>query len=426
VGGINLWKSTDGGDTIVDISSWSEPDKISAHSDHHCIVAHPEFDGNTNRTVFFGNDGGVFKTDDIETVGNDAEPPRINGWVELNNTYAVTQFYGGAGNVASGTIIGGTQDNSTLCFTPAGGTESWNEIEIISGDGGYCAADPNDPKYFYGEYIYLDIHRSTDGGQTAEYISGKAWNESSEEWYWKRPPYQISDAMNQNALFIAPFVLDPNEPNRILGGGFSLWRTNDAKTPNTPNTGPSWRPIKSPAGRTREGLPNFISAIAVAQGNPDLVWVGHKDGQVYRTDNGTDNNPVWKRIEQTGSNPLSVNLVCTCITIDSSNHEIVYVTFSGYERDNVWKTINGGRTWSDIGAALPAAPVHSLTIHPRKATFLYVGTEVGTFASEDSGATWPNNVGPTNCSVYELFWMGETLVCATHGRGMFQIDLSGV
>ncbi len=414
VGGIDLLKSTDGGDTLSDISTWWDP--RSAHADHHCIVAHPEFDGNTNKVVFFGNDGGVYKTDDVDTVGNDADLPRINGWVELNNTYGVTQFYGGAGNADSGTIIGGAQDNGTIRFTPEGGTEGWDEM--FGGDGGYCAADPDHPEYVYGEYVFLNIHRSTDGGQTAEFISGQVWN--GFDWVWKPPPYRISDARNQNALFIAPFVLDPNESERILAGGLSLWRTNDAKMPNTPNTGPSWRPIKGSAGR-------FISAIAVAQSNPDLVWVGHEDGQVYRTDNGTDNNPVWKRIGQTGPNPLSVGLVCTRITIDPSDHETVYLTYSGYARDNVWKTTDGGGQWSDIGASLPEAPVHSLTIHPRKSEFLYVGTEVGIFASEDGGATWsPTNEGPTNCSVYELFWMGDTLVCATHGRGMFQIDLSGV
>ena len=49
------------------------------------------------------------------------------------------------------------------------------------------------------------------------------------------------------------------------------------------------------------------------------------------------------------------------------------------------------------------------------------------FASEDGGATWsPTNEGPTNCSVDDLFWMNRALVCVTHGRGMFQIDLSQV
>jgi hypothetical protein len=76
---------------------------------------------------------------------------------------------------------------------------------------------------------------------------------------------------------------------------------------------------------------------------------------------------------------------------------------------------------------LPTAPVRAVTVHPRRAGFVYAGTEVGLFASEDSGATWsPTNQGPTNCSVDDLFWMGETLVSVTHGRGMYRIDLSGV
>ncbi len=52
---------------------------------------------------------------------------------------------------------------------------------------------------------------------------------------------------------------------------------------------------------------------------------------------------------------------------------------------------------------------------------------MGVFASEDGGATWSaTNEGPTSCSVEDLFWHGETLICVTHGRGMFSIDLSGV
>jgi hypothetical protein len=68
--------------------------------------------------------------------------------------------------------------------------------------------------------------------------------------------------------------------------------------------------------------------------------------------------------------------------------------------------------------------VRALAIHPKNSKFLYLGTEVGLFSSEDAGTTWsPANEGPTNCSVDSLFWMGTTLVCATHGRGMFKINL---
>jgi len=39
VGGVNLWRSTDGGNTLIDISTWWDP--RSCHADHHRIVSDP-------------------------------------------------------------------------------------------------------------------------------------------------------------------------------------------------------------------------------------------------------------------------------------------------------------------------------------------------------------------------------------------------
>jgi photosystem II stability/assembly factor-like uncharacterized protein len=421
VGGIDLWKSVDGGDTLAEISTWWE--SASVHADHHAIVSHPRFDGVQNRTVYFGNDGGVFKARDVRAVGTEAEPPYVAGWTELVNSFGVTQFYGGAGNSTSGKIVGGAQDNGTICFDPATGTESWKTI--FGGDGGWCAADPTDPDVFYGEYTYLNIHRNTDGGSSDDtqgdrYISGQFWNAAVGDWDWKPVPYRIPDAMSFDALFIAPFVLDPNEPARLIAGGLSLWRTNDAKAPNTPTSGPEWHAIKPSTG-------SHVSAIAIAAGNSDVIWVGHKNGMVFRTLNGTAQVPTWQRMDGTGSKPLRAQRYCTCITIDPADGQVVYVAFGGFVRGNVWVTSDGGAKWKDLSATLPAAPVRAIAVHPRRTEFVYVGTEVGVFASEDAGATWsPTNEGPTNCSVDDLFWMEETLVCATHGRGMFRIDLAGV
>ncbi len=421
VGGIDLWRSTNGGDTLRRISSWQESE--SAHADHHVIVSHPDYDGTGNRQVFFGNDGGVYRAANARTVGRDRDR-HVQGWTRLVNNYAVTQFYGVAGNAASGTIIGGAQDNGTLAFTPAAGSQVWREI--LGGDGGFVAADPGDPQVFYGEYIHLNLYRNTDGATSDQlfwenYISGSFYNDAIAphgDWDWKPAPFTIPDAKSQNALFIAPFILDPNHADRLLAGGLDLWRTNDAKTPNTNTSGPSWASIK-------RGVGSNISAIAVAAGDSDLIWVGHVNGEIYRTTDGTADRPSWQLIGESGANPLRARRYCTRIVIDLRRHDTVYVTFSGYREGNVWKTTDGGTKWSNLGGSLPEAPVRCLAIHPRKSRFLYLGTEVGVFTSEDSGANWsPTNEGPTNSPIYDLTWMGETLVCATHGRGMFQIDLS--
>jgi len=419
VGGVNLWRSTDGGDTLAEISSWD--DGRSAHADHHAIVAHPHYDGVNNRTVFFGNDGGIYRAADIHALGREKEPPYVAGWQELNNNYGVTQFYGGAVHVASGRVVAGAQDNGTLALAPGADSEHWNSW--FGGDGGFCAADPGNPDVFYGEYVHLNIHRNTDAATTDDtdrYISGQFWNEATKEWDWKPPPFQITDARTEEALFIAPFALDAHNTRRLLGGGMSLWETTDADAPTTPTSGPRWRAIKH-----RTGEP--ISALAIAPADPDVVWVGHTDGAVFRTDDSRSGSPTWRRRGAAGAHRLAPQRMCTRIVPHPTDLQLAYATFGGFVADNVWRTTDGGATWTPLGRTLPAAPVLTLAIHPRRDDNLYIGTEVGVFGSDDGGATWsPTNEGPANVSINELFWAGQTLYAATHGRGMYRIDLSWV
>lgn len=103
----------------------------------------------------------------------------------------------------------------------------------------------------------------------------------------------------------------------------------------------------------------------------------------------------------------------------------MFVAYGGYETGNVWRSDDRGATWVNLGAALPAAPVRAIAHHPVQADWVFLGTEVGVFGSEDLGTTWsPTNEGPANVSVDDLVWLGETLICITHGRGVFSIDLS--
>lgn len=402
VGGVDLYRSADGGMTGEQISEWWRA-PASAHADNHVIVAHPQYNGTTNRIVYFGNDGGIYRNADVRT----ATP--TTGWLALNNNYGVTQFYGAAGNRTSGRVVGGTQDNGTLLYVPPPGSNTGPQgyTAMFGGDGGWCAADPVNANFMYGEYVNLQIHRSVNGGGSGSFIFGGS--------------QPIEDAgSSAGALFIAPFILDPNDPRVLLAGGSRLWRSKNVR-----DSTPSWSPIKAAVSSGA-----LISAVEARRGGAgvtgpgasNLLWVGYTDGQVYRSTDGTKAKPTWTRVDE-GTSPLP-DRYCTRLRIDRANVQRVYACFSGYTAGNIWKTTDGGSTWTDIGTSLPEASVYDVAIHPQNPNFLYLATEVGVFSSSDGGSTWaPTNQGPANVATYELFWMGTNLIAATHGRGIFWISL---
>lgn len=393
VGGLDLHRSSDGGLTFTRISDWRNTPN-SPHADHHVIASHAGYNGTTNRTVFFGNDGGCYRAEDVAAVS------QLNGWEELNNGLGITQFYGAAVNHETGELVGGTQDNGTLFRTPSAGPEGF--VEIAGGDGAFAAAHPT-KRLFYGEFQWMQLHRSANGGASASIDQNL-------------PEAGLDDG---TVLFIAPFILDPNDPQVMLAGGARLWRSENVEAAN-----PVWKSVKPVFGLSA------VSAIAVAPGNSSTIWVGHEldfddpnpnnAGAVFRTTDAMAAMPDWQR---SGDGVLP-RRHCTRITVDPHDIDRVYVTFGGYENENLWVTDDAGETWDALGEAdLPDVPAYDVEVHPDDADVLILGNEVGLFVSDDRGATWlPTNQGPTNCAVFELIWRDRTLYAATHGRGIFRIE----
>jgi hypothetical protein len=102
----------------------------------------------------------------------------------------------------------------------------------------------------------------------------------------------------------------------------------------------------------------------------------------------------------------------------------------GYETDSVWRTFDNGANWERRTGTgdhtLPEIQVNTVRYHPANTNWVYIGTDLGIFASEDSGLTWSrtprrgDHEGPVNTEVFELIWQGEYLIAATHGRGMYR------
>ena len=245
---------------------------------------------------------------------------------------------------------------------------------------------------------------------------------------------QIPDA-RYNSNFIAPFILDPNNPDTLLAGGKSLWRTRDAKFGDPPSFSSIKAPVDGPYAFVATLYADavypisFISAIAIAPGNSDICWVGHNNGEVFSATNCMAEEPAWTQLDNNGAGlPNRMVMRLTIDPLDPSGSR-VYATFGGFTSDNVWRTADGGLSWSSVSgsgaAALPAVPVHDLEIHPSAWNWLYAATEIGVFTSQDWGTTWqvPQD-GPANVIVSELFWMGSDLVAATFGRGLYKTVVS--
>lgn len=407
VGGIDLLRSTNGGASFTSVPG--DPSDIStyAYVDQHVLVSQPGYNRFSKPQVFLGDDGGIYRTDDVF-----ASPLR---WQQLKNNLGITQFYGAAGHAGSNLIMGGAQDMGTWRYN--GLPNTWSMVR--TNDGGFCAIDPTDPNYAYGEIQIGNVFRdaSSRPGGSVDFVSGFVRYNGGAE-VWKQPPYVIPDSRDHVTNFITPFILDPNKPDRMLVGGRSLWRSNDIKAVVTDTTGPSWSSIKPPVTGN-----SLISAIVVAKGNSDILWVGYNNGDVYKTDNATMAAPTWTRVDE--NTTKLPNRMVTRVTLDPADPNIAYATFGGFSPDNVWRTTNGGSTWSDITGAgdsgLPDIPVYSLVVHPNQPNWIYAGTDLGLFASEDRGQTWivPHD-GPANVQVRDLFWMGTDLIAVTHGRGMYR------
>lgn len=392
VGGVRIRRSLDGGQTFTQISNGyimtTQP-----HPDVHAFVPDPGYDGTANRRVYVATDGGVHVATDILTASTSG------GWQDLDATMRSTMFYAAAGHLTGDVVIGGTQDNGTLRVV---GTNP-NASLVFGGDGGQVQIDPTNPQYSYGEYQYLGVHRSTNGGSSATTITSG-----------------LGDAGSGNSNFIAPLRLDPNDPNRLYAGGRSLWRTTNART------GANWASIKA-------DVFSLIASIAVTPGVPDRVFVGHNDGRLYRTTNATAGSPQWTALDDNaGLDPLP-DRVPTRLVVDPLVPTTVYACFGGFAADNLWRSTDAGLTWSPVTGtaplALPTAPVYGLAVHPDDSDVLYAATEVGLFATDDGGAHWSaSNDGPANVVCEEVtFAHGagpRQLVLATLGRGLWTADVT--
>ena len=405
VGGIEIARSDDGGvnwGVAAQAYANGNFDLGPIHPDQHIIVFHPKYDGVGNQTIFIGNDGGLFRSDNARaatatTTANVCNPTSIGvKWTSINNNYGVTQFYDGAISADGKTYFGGTQDNGTVLGTDDKGVNAWRLIN--GGDGGYVAIDQSNANTLFATFAGdILFRKSTDGGNTF----GDA-------------TFGVNDV---GSYFLAPLAMDPSDSQRLWTGGYYLWRTS--------NSAAIWS-----RGSTLTPGTESVSSIAIAPSDSNRMLVGMGDGLVLRTSIGLTSTSVT---DWAYSQPRDGWV--SSITFDPNNKDIAYVTYSNFGGAHIYRTIDGGVNWAVADGSqgsggnptgrIPDVPVHSVAIDPSNTARLYAGTDVGVFVSTDGGANWAQETtGFTNAITEKVqiqIANGVTSVYAfTHGRGAWR------
>ena len=396
-----IYRSLDGGQTWIDLG-WNQ------HPDFHSIAIRADAPNN----VVVGNDGGVWSSSNYGGRLSPSDPEDAADWVNLNgvvdpNTGAVyartglglTQFTSIAQHPTNvNRFYGGTQDNGTLRKSSISNT--W--FDYAGGDGGQVLVDPNDPNYVYGTYYGISPYRFTNG------MLGSLFANQS-----------IANGIDTNdrSQFYIPMAMDPYETTRLYLGTYRVYRTD--------NRGDLWQPISGDLTSGCFSSNCTITAFGVTAGAAAL-YVGAYDGYIWVTPDATAAAPVWTRVDNASLPPRPVN----AFAVDRSNYRIAYVAFSGFDAatpaapGHIFKTTDGGVTWTNVSGDLPDIPVNSLILDAADANTLYAGTDVGPMISSDGGATW--HVMGTDfpiVAIHQLNYNPATrqILAGTHGRGAWKM-----
>jgi len=366
-GGINIWRSTNGGTSFILNSHWyGGYSKPYVHADIHDLIFLP----GSGTTMFSGNDGGIFRTTNSG-----------GAYTDLSSSLVIAQQYRVGLSTSNATLlVTGHQDNGT---NKLNGT-TWSQI--YGGDGMDCFIDRTNNNTIYGSYVYGDYYRSTNGGGAWTSINtGLPAGEWLCSWH--------QDPVSATTLY--------------AGGRAALYRTT--------NSGTNWSALGTPTGTGN------IEEFVIAPSNNQIIYsIKSGTNAVSKSINGGTSFTAV-------STGLPTTIAPTGITVSNTDPNIVFVTYSGYSAANkVFKSINGGTSWTNISAGLPNIPVNCIVFQNGSTSdAIYIGTDVDVFYRNNSTAWISFDTGLPNVSVrdLEIFYSTGRLRAATYGRGTWDSDL---
>lgn len=340
----------------------------NVHVDHHAT----EWDPNNPDIFWVGSDGGVYRSTNSGSTFSSRNDGLVtlqfyamnHSWIDLNRAY------------------GGTQDNGTWRYT---GTSAFGNI--LGGDGFECETGYADVNLVFAEIQFGEHYRSTTGGSGMTRIGT-----GLEQGPWQTPTHL--DYADDNIIYTA----------------------HNTQIYRSTNRGTNWTSVYSP--------PAFGGGRAIAQcyRHPDFIAVAGASRVFYSTDRGISWQP-------TAATPATASAISD-IVVHPDDPDIMAITLATYSTTfrQAYKTTNRGASWFPIDDTLPGEACQSLAIDFDRPDIWFLGSDLTLYVSFDQGLTWsPLNNGLPNVICDDVRWHpAGYLRVGTHGRGMWELDISGL
>lgn len=375
IGGINVWRSTDGGYNWTITHHWSVPcngTTAPVHADQHCFAFQ-----NEDQVLFICNDGELLRSE----YGFFGPGP----FIDKSDGLVINQIYRMSNSQQDwDEIIMGLQDNSTVLWTDG-------DLEFFTtGDGTDVLINPDN--------------------DNVQYRCGNGSYPEGTMDHWGASYFQFSVSDESDDWFKC-FRCDPSSSNIIYYGLHKLWKSTDFGI----NFSLLWAPPDT----------TVIKQMAVAPSDPDVIFFSNKEN-LYRTDDGGSS---WY--------PLTANLPAevtteyvTEIVIKEDDPNTIWLSVSGWGATHVIQSTNSGSTWTDISQGLPSAPISDIIQDASFTTYpiLYAGGFWGVYVKLGDQEWLPFNTDLPNLTVTDLdiYYAGGKLRAATFGRGFWESDLYSV
>lgn len=324
-------------------------------------------------------------------------------------------------------VTGGLQDNGTYTgpsrVRPNQGVLNSDWQLVSFGDGFYAWSHPDDPDTFISESQGGSILRSDFRSGEQQSISPQPRSGRVAELKYR---------FNWNT----PIVGSPHGRNTVFFGGNVLFQTRDAGRSWEPisgdlttNNSEKLKPAGGPVWMDNSTAENHCTIISVNESpaKAGVIWAGTDDGNVQVTFNGGQS---WTNVAPNVPG-IPAGSPVSHVEPSRTSPQTAYIAFDRHllddYRPHIFKTTDGGKTWSAIASNLPAnAYVHIVREDPKNPSLLYAGTELGLYASWDGGAAWQplllKNLPKVAIHDILIHPRENDLILGTHGRSIMILD----